>query len=101
MKARRLSIQHIVLIALLVIHIVPVWLFKYATIQDGPAHVHNAHVLKVYHTHENYVLREVYERNPTLFPNWTSHVFWRTVSPIFRTMNPTRIIFRSATKTKR
>ena len=67
MKARRLSIQHIVLIVLLVIHVLPTWLFKYTGTQDGPAHVHNAHVLKVYHNHENYILREVYERNPTLF----------------------------------
>ena len=74
MKGHRLSGQHIVIIVLLVIHVLPVWLFKYTCTQDGPAHVHNAHILKVYHNHENYILREVHERNPTLFPNWTSHV---------------------------
>ena len=93
MKARRLSIQHIVVIVLLVIHILPVWLFKYTCTQDGPAHAHNAHVLKVYHNHENYILREVYERNPTLFPNWTSHVFMAGLMYIFPPLICEKIFF--------
>ena len=93
MKARRLSIQHIVVIVLLVIHILPVWLFKYTCTQDGPAHAHNAHVLKVYHNHENYILREVYERNPTLFPNWTSHAFMAALMYIFPPLICEKIFF--------
>ncbi|MCY4568954.1 MAG: hypothetical protein OXD49_11665 [Candidatus Poribacteria bacterium] len=93
MQERRLSIQHIVLIALLVIHVLPTWLFKYTGTQDGPAHVHNAHVLKVYHTHENYVLREVYEHNPTLFPNWTSHVLMAGLMYIFPPLICEKIFF--------
>ena len=93
MKARRLSIQHIVLIVLLVIHVLPTWLFKYTGTQDGPAHVHNAHVLKVYHNHENYILREVYERNPTLFPNWTSHAFMVGLMYIFPPLICEKIFF--------
>ena len=93
MKARRLSIQHIVLIVLLVLHVLPVWLFKYTCTQDGPAHVHNAHVLKVYHNHENYILREVYERNPTLFPNWTSHALMAGLMFIFPPLICEKIFF--------
>ncbi len=93
MQTRRFSIQHIVVIVLLVIHILPVWLFKYTATQDGPAHVHNAHVLKVYHNHENYILREVYERNPTLFPNWTSHVVMAGLMFIFPPLICEKIFF--------
>ena len=93
MKARRLSIQQIIVIVLLIVHILPVWLFKYACTQDGPAHVHNAHVLKVYHNHENYILREVYERNPTLFPNWTSHALMSTLMYIFPPLICEKIFF--------
>ncbi len=93
MKVRRLSIQHIVIIALLVVHVLPVWLFKYTCTQDGPAHVHNAHVLKVYHNHENYILREVYKRNPTLFPNWTSHVLIAGLMYIFPPLVCEKIFF--------
>ena len=67
MKVRQLSISDIVVIGLLVIHILPVWLFKYTATQDGPIHVHNAHVLREYHNHENYTLREVYKLNPYAF----------------------------------
>ena len=93
MKARRLSTQYIVVIVLLVIHILPVWLFKYTCTQDGPAHVHNAHILKVYHNHENYILREVHERNPTLFPNWTSHVVMAGLMYIFPPLVCEKIFF--------
>ncbi len=93
MKARRLSIEQIVVIVLLVVHVLPVWLFKYACTQDGPAHVHNAHVLKVYHNHENYILREVYERNPTLFPNWTSHALMSTFMFVFPPLICEKIFF--------
>ena len=93
MKARRLSIQQIVVIVLLIVHILPVWLFKYACTQDGPAHVHNAHVLKVYHNHENYILREVYEHNPTLFPNWTSHAVMSALMYVFPPLICEKIFF--------
>ena len=93
MQRRRLSTQHIVVIVLLVIHILPVWLFKYACTQDGPAHVHNAHILKVYHNHENYILREVHERNPTLFPNWTSHVVMAGLMYVFPPLICEKIFF--------
>ena len=93
MKARQLSVQQIVLIVLLVIHVLPVWLFKYTCTQDGPAHVHNVHILKVYHNHENYILREVHERNPTLFPNWTSHVLMTGLMYIFPPLICEKIFF--------
>ena len=93
MQRHRLSTQHIVVIVLLVIHILPVWLFKYACTQDGPAHVHNAHILKVYHNHENYILREVHERNPTLFPNWTSHVVMAGLMYVFPPLICEKIFF--------
>lgn len=93
MKGRQLSVQHIVVIVLLVIHVLPVWLFKYTCTQDGPAHVHNAHILKVYHNHENYILRAVHERNPTLFPNWTSHVLMAGLMYIFPPLVCEKIFF--------
>ncbi|MCG9132959.1 hypothetical protein J5I95_14875 [Candidatus Poribacteria bacterium] len=73
MKISRLSIGHVTIIVLLVIHLLPVWGFKYFPTQDGASHIYNAYVVKEYHNHENYRLREVYELNATVFPNWTSH----------------------------
>ena len=96
MEVRRLPIQRIVvviLLVMLVIYILPVWLFKYTPTQDGPIHVHNAYVLKEYHNHENYMLREVYKLNPTLFPNWTSHVLMAGLMFIFPPLICEKILF--------
>jgi hypothetical protein len=60
-------------IILLVVHLLPIWIFRYFPTQDGPSHIYNAYVLKDYHKHENYKIREVFKLNLTLFPNWTSH----------------------------
>ena len=73
MKARLLSAGYVTVIVLMVIHLLPVWGFKYFPTQDGASHIYNAYVVKEYHNHENYRLREVYKLNATLFPNWTSH----------------------------
>ena len=58
----------IIAVALLVAHLLPVWVFTYIPTQDGASHIYNSYVLKEYHKHENYRLREVYELNLTLFP---------------------------------
>ena len=73
MKARQLSIGYITVIVMLVLHLLPVWGFTYFPTQDGLSHIYNSYVVKEYHQHENYRLREVYELNATIFPNWTSH----------------------------
>ena len=73
MKTRLLSVGYVTVIVLMVVHLLPVWGFKYFPTQDGLSHIYNSYVVKEYHNHENYRLREVYELNATVFPNWTSH----------------------------
>ena len=77
------SVGRNVIIALLVIHLLPVWIFTYFPTQDGASHIYNSYVLKEYHKHENYRLREVYEVRLTLFPNWTSHAFLALLMYVF------------------
>ena len=77
------SVGRNVIIALLVIHLLPVWIFTYFPTQDGASHIYNSYVLKEYHKHENYRLREVYELRLTLFPNWTSHAFLALLMYVF------------------
>ena len=83
MKTRLLSVGYVTVIVLLVVHLLPVWGFKYFPTQDGASHIYNAYVLKEYHQHENYRLREVYKLNLTLFPNWTSHALLLLLLYIF------------------
>ena len=83
LKELKLSTKHIIVIVLLLIHLLPIWIFKYFPTQDGPSHIYNAYVLKDYHKHENYKIREVFKLNLTLFPNWTSHPFMMLLMYVF------------------
>ena len=83
MKTRLLSVGYITIIVMLVVHLLPVWGFKYFPTQDGASHIYNSYVLKEYHQHENYRLREVYRLNATFFPNWTSHILLAALLYIF------------------
>ena len=83
MKARLLSVGYVTVIVLMVIHLLPVWGFKYFPTQDGASHIYNSYVVKEYHNHENYRLREVYDLNATVFPNWTSHALLLLLLYIF------------------
>ena len=68
-----LNTKHLFL-ALLLIHIFPIWFFRYFPSQDGMNHVYNAYLLKEYHNPALYKTREIFQLNLTLFPNWMSHV---------------------------
>ena len=83
MKARLLSVGYITVIVMMVLHLLPIWGFKYFPTQDGASHIYNSYVVKEYHNHENYRLREVYELNATVFPNWTSHALLLLLLYIF------------------
>ena len=69
----RISWKHL-FVLLLILHIIPIWVFDFFPSQDGVSHIYNAHVLKEYHKHENYIIRDVWQRNLTVFPNWISHI---------------------------
>ena len=80
---KRIPTRHIIIIALLVVHLLPIWIFRYFPTQDGPSHIYNAYVLKEYHKHENYKLREVFKLNLALFPNWASHILLALLMYVF------------------
>ena len=71
---RNLSWKHL-FVVLLLLHILPLWIFAYFPSQDGASHVYNGLVLKEYGKHENYQMRNAWELNLTIFPNWLSHIF--------------------------
>lgn len=75
----------ILYLLLLLIYILPVWLFTYFPSQDGPSHLYNAFILNHYND-PNYVFQQFYDIRHTLIPNWTSHallaLFMRFVTPL-------------------
>ena len=79
---RNLSWKHL-FVVLLILHLLPIWIFAYFPSQDGPSHVYNALVLKEYNKHENYKMRDAWKLNITIFPNWLSHIALAALLYIF------------------
>lgn len=57
---------------LLVLYVLPIWIFKYFPSQDGPCHIYNSFILKHYND-PGYVFNEFYGIRKEPVPNWTSH----------------------------
>jgi hypothetical protein len=69
---RWLDFDHLLLLALLLLHVVPLWFFTYFPSQDGPTHLENAVILREYR--DRPVLQEFYEPNLSPDPNWLGHL---------------------------
>ena len=70
-------------VVLLVLHLLPLWIFAYFPSQDGASHVYNGLVLKEYAKHENYKMRDAWQLNITIFPNWLSHIMLMVLLYVF------------------
>ena len=57
---------------LILVYLLPIWLFPYFPTQDGVSHVYNSQILTEYNNPE-YQFRYYYEINWYPFPNWLSH----------------------------
>ncbi|MEA2562560.1 MAG: hypothetical protein QOH06_4064 [Acidobacteriota bacterium] len=56
--------------ALIVLHLLPIWLLPFAPTQDGPAHLSMAHALRQYGESDGLYLREYFVQNQEAIPNW-------------------------------
>jgi len=65
-----------IIIGLLLLHLIPIWAFKFIPTQDGINHVYNAYILKEFNNPNYTQYRQVYDLNIKPFPNWTSHIFF-------------------------
>ena len=79
---KRWSWKHL-FVVLLVLHLLPLWIFAYFPSQDGASHVYNGLVLKEYAKHENYKMRDAWQLNITIFPNWLSHIMLMVLLYVF------------------
>ncbi len=57
---------------LILLYLVPLWMFPYIPTQDGVSHVYNAQILTEYNN-PMYRFHDYYEINWYPFPNWLSH----------------------------
>lgn len=70
------------IIALIVIYLLPIWMFDYFPTQDGVSHVYNAQIITEYNN-SNYEFNDYYEINWFPFPNWLSHISLALLMYIF------------------
>jgi hypothetical protein len=59
---------------LIVLHLVPIYSFKYFPSCDGPAHLSNADILREYHRPDYPIFREYYVLNKNFEPNLLGHL---------------------------
>lgn len=66
--------ENLLFLALVVIHLMPLWTYHHFPSQDGPAHLANAAILNEYHEPDRSTLREYYVLNDRFTPNWAGHL---------------------------
>ena len=66
--------KNLLLAVLIVIHLIPLWTFKYFPSQDGPAHLANANIIREYNRPDRTAFRTYYVINEKLTPNWVGHL---------------------------
>ena len=70
---------------LVLLYILPIWVFKYFPSNDGPCHIYNSFILRHYND-PNYKFNEFYEIRKAPVPNWASHasmmLFMYVVPPL-------------------
>jgi hypothetical protein len=65
--------ENALLVALIVWHLVPIWVFVYFPSQDGGEHINNANILRRYFTPSGALFREYFVLNRNPDPNWLGH----------------------------
>ena len=68
-----LNVWTLVFASVLLIYILPIWVFKYFPSQDGPCHIYNSFILKHYND-PHYEFSKYYNITKAPIPNWASHI---------------------------
>lgn len=66
--------ENLLFLALIVIHLIPLWAYPYFPSQDGPAHLANASIIREYDEPDRTALRAYYVLNERFTPNWIGHL---------------------------
>jgi hypothetical protein len=66
--------ENLLLLALILAHLIPIWVFQYFPSQDGPPHIENANIIFDYFHPDRAIFREYYLFNKNLEPTWLGHL---------------------------
>ena len=66
--------ENLLLLALLLAHLIPIWVFQNFPSQDGPTHIENAKIIVDYLHPDRAIFREYYSFNKNFEPTWLGHL---------------------------
>jgi hypothetical protein len=66
--------ENIFFVALVALHLLPIWFFQYFPSQDGPDYLQNSEIIRSYNDVGFDLVREYYFINTSLTPNWAIHL---------------------------
>jgi hypothetical protein len=66
------SLWSLAFLFLVLVYVLPIWVFKYFPSQDGPCHIYNSFILRHYND-PKYVFNQFYDVRKAPIPNWASH----------------------------
>lgn len=78
--------ENLLFLVVILVHLIPIWAFRYFPSQDGPVHLENAKIIFDYFRPDQSVLREYYVFNQHLEPTWLGHfvlAILLSVLPVF------------------
>src|SRR5947209_15551705 len=67
---RRITGEGLLFAVLLILHVAPIWAFRFIPTQDGPGHQALAFILRQYGRPDAGLLRHYYALNREALPNW-------------------------------
>ncbi len=83
--------ESLLVLILILVHLIPIWVFRYFPSQDGPAHIENANIILNYFHPEQSILREYYIFNTHLEPTWLGHFVLAGLSYLFPVLTAGKI----------
>ena len=76
------TLSHLVIVILILVYLLPIWLFSYFPTQDGISHVYNSHIITDYNN-PDFEFGDYYDVHWFPFPNWLSHISLTILMYIF------------------
>jgi hypothetical protein len=80
---RRFDLLSLAFAGLIAASLVPIWAFTYFPSQDGPSHLNNANILRLYPWRDLASFRDFYSINFYPLPNWTVHLLLAGLMNVF------------------
>lgn len=84
--------QKFLLLALLVLHVLPLWLYPLVPSQDGPSHLYNTVIFNDLLWNSESFFGSFYEINWRPFPNWTFTILASVLCPMLSILTAEKII---------